>query len=84
MARLGGDEFAILITSMTSEEALQQLTTRIEMSVTQKIAISAGVNITTSVTIGYARSQHGDSVTSILERADMHMYKNKGMTKVSG
>ncbi|MDO6409158.1 diguanylate cyclase domain-containing protein [Pantoea phytobeneficialis] len=84
VARLGGDEFAILITSMTSEEELQQLTTRIETSITQKIAISAGVNITTSVTIGYAWSQHGDSVTSILERADMHMYKNKGITKVSG
>ncbi|ERK17236.1 Inner membrane protein YfiN [Pantoea sp. AS-PWVM4] len=84
VARLGGDEFAILITSMTSEEELQQLTSRIETSITQKIAISAGVNITTSVTIGYAWSQHGDSVTSILERADMHMYKNKGITKVSG
>lgn len=84
VARLGGDEFAILITSMTSEEELQQLTARIETSITQKIAISAGVNISTSVTIGYAWSQHGDSVTSILERADMHMYKNKGITKVSG
>jgi diguanylate cyclase (GGDEF)-like protein len=84
VARLGGDEFAMLITSHSTEDALQQLTSEIESTIAQKIAISAGVNISTSVTIGYAWSQHGDSVTSILERADMNMYKNKGITKVSG
>ena len=84
VARLGGDEFAMLITSHTTEDALQQLTSEIESTIAQKIAISAGVNISTSVTIGYAWSQHGDSVTSILERADMNMYKHKGITKVSG
>ncbi|WP_336766605.1 diguanylate cyclase domain-containing protein [Pantoea dispersa] len=82
VARLGGDEFAMLITSRTSEADLQQLTEDIRTAIAQSIVISEGTQITTSVTIGYAWSQHGDSVASILERADMHMYKNKGMSKV--
>ncbi len=72
----------MLITSRTSEADLQQLTEDIRTAIAQSIVISEGTQITTSVTIGYAWSQHGDSVASILERADMHMYKNKGMSKV--
>lgn len=82
VARLGGDEFAMLITSRTSETQLRQLTEDIRSAVAQKIMIAEDTPITTSVTIGYAWSQHGDTVQSILERADMHMYKNKGMSKV--
>jgi len=82
VARLGGDEFAMLICSRTGEEDLQQLTEDIRAAIARPIVIAEGTPITTSVTIGYAWSQHGDSVASILERADMHMYKNKGMSKV--
>ena len=82
VARLGGDEFAMLITSRASEKQLLQLTEEIREAIAQKIMIAEGTPITTSVTIGYAWSQHGDTVQSILERADMHMYKNKGISKV--
>ncbi len=82
VARLGGDEFAMLISSRTGEDDLLQLTEDIRAAIAQPIVIAEGTPITTSVTIGYAWSQHGDSVASILERADMHMYKNKGMSKV--
>jgi diguanylate cyclase (GGDEF)-like protein len=81
VARLGGDEFAMLITSRIDEGQLQQLTHDIHGAIKQKIIIAEGTPITTSVTIGYAWSQHGDTVESILERADMNMYKNKGMSK---
>jgi diguanylate cyclase len=82
VARLGGDEFAMLITSRATEKQLLQLTEEIREAIAQKIMIAEGTPITTSVTIGYAWSQHGDTVQSILERADMHMYKNKGISKV--
>lgn len=81
VARLGGDEFAI-VTSRTSQAQVQQLTEDIHEAIAQKIVISESTHITTSVSIGYAWSQRGDTVASILERADMHMYKNKGMSKV--
>lgn len=81
VARLGGDEFAMLVSSRASEEQLQLLMQNIHQAMMQKIVIAEGTPITTSVTIGYAWSQHGDTVESILERADMNMYKNKRKSK---
>jgi len=77
VARLGGDEFAMLVSSRTSEAQLQQLMQRIDDTIGEHILIAEGMPVTTSVTIGYAWSQPGDTVESILERADMNMYKNK-------
>ncbi|MCX3308558.1 diguanylate cyclase [Pantoea vagans] len=77
VARLGGDEFAMLVSSRTSETQLQQLMQRIDDTIGEHILIAEGMPVTTSVTIGYAWSQPGDTVESILERADMNMYKNK-------
>jgi len=77
VARLGGDEFAMLVSSRTSEAQLQQLMQRIDDSIGEHILIAEGMPVTTSVTIGYAWSQPDDTVESILERADMNMYKNK-------
>ena len=82
VARLGGDEFAMLVSSRASEAQLQLLMQDINQTISEKIVIAEGTPISTSVTIGYAWSQHGDTVESILERADMNMYKNKGMSKV--
>jgi len=81
VARLGGDEFAMLVSSQASEAELQQLMQRIHDVIIEKIIIAEGMPISTSVTIGYAWSQHGDTVESILERADMNMYKNKRTNK---
>ena len=77
VARLGGDEFAMLVSSRTSEAQLQQLMQRIDDTIGERILIAEGMPVTTSVTIGYAWSQPGDTVESILERADMNMYRNK-------
>lgn len=77
VARLGGDEFAMLVSSRTSEAQLQQLMQRIDDTIGEHILIAEGMPVTTSVTIGYAWSQPGDTVETILERADMNMYKNK-------
>lgn len=82
VARLGGDEFAMLITSRATESQLQRLTEEIREAIAHEIMIAEGMPITTSMTIGYAWSQHGDTVESILERADMNMYKNKGTRQV--
>lgn len=81
VARLGGDEFAMLVSSQVSEEQLQQLMQDIHDLIMEKIILAEGTPINTSVTIGYAWSQHGDTVESILERADMNMYKNKRTNK---
>lgn len=81
VARLGGDEFAMLVSSRRREEQLQQLMQNIHDFIMEKIILAEGTPINTSVTIGYAWSQHGDTVESILERADMNMYKNKRTNK---
>ena len=81
VARLGGDEFAMLVSSQVSEEQLQQLMQDIHDLIMEKIILAEGTPINTSVTIGYAWSQNGDTVESILERADMNMYKNKRTNK---
>ena len=81
VARLGGDEFAVLVSSRASEEQLQQLMQSIHNVMLEKIVVADGMPITTSVTIGYAWSQRGDKVESILERADMDMYRNKRTNK---
>ncbi len=81
VARLGGDEFAVLVSSRASEEQLQQLMQSIHNVMLEKIVVADGMPITTSVTIGYAWSQRGDTVESILERADMDMYRNKRTNK---
>lgn len=81
VARLGGDEFAMLVCSRASEEQLQQLMLSIHDLIMEKIIVADGMPIHTSVTIGYAWSQHDDTVESILERADMNMYKNKRTNK---
>jgi len=47
------------------------------LQLTQAITIAGDTQITTSVTVGYAWSQQGDTVAAILERADMNMYRNK-------
>ncbi|MGD9427217.1 diguanylate cyclase domain-containing protein [Pantoea sp. NSTU24] len=77
VARLGGDEFAMLVCSRTGEAELQALMQRIHDVTQQQILIIEGMPITISVTIGYAWSQPGETVESILERADRDMYKNK-------
>jgi len=77
VARLGGDEFAMLVSSRTSEAQLQHFMQRIHNALREHILIADDIPVTTSVTIGYAWSQPGDTVESILERADMNMYKNK-------
>ncbi|MDH2067011.1 diguanylate cyclase [Pantoea sp. GD03673] len=77
VARLGGDEFAMLVSSRTSEAALQQFMQRIHDAIREQILITEGLPITTSVTIGYAWSQQGDTAEAILERADKNMYRNK-------
>ena len=82
VAQLGGDEFVMLITSCATESQLQLLIEEICSAIAQKIMIAEGTPITTSVTIVYARSQHGDTVESILERADMNMYKSKEINEV--
>ena len=82
VARLGGDEFAMLVSSRTRDEQLQQLMQNIHDAISEEISIAEGLPIKTSMTIGYAWSQQGDTVESILERADMNMYKNKRKNKV--
>lgn len=77
VARLGGDEFAMLVSSRVSEEELQRLVQCIHEVITQAITLAGDTQITTSVTVGYAWSQQGDTVAAILERADMNMYRNK-------
>ncbi len=77
VARIGGDEFAMLMTNLTTEQQVISLLKKIDAEISRPIILHNGVNINTSVTIGYTWSHASDTEKDIIERADINMYKNK-------
>ncbi|MDD1795262.1 GGDEF domain-containing protein [Enterovibrio makurazakiensis] len=71
--RLGGDEFAVLLTPATKESA-QLVNDRLKTLLSQDSLLTAH-NISSSV--GCSAYRQGDNITSMFERADRSMYRNK-------
>ncbi|WP_028024326.1 GGDEF domain-containing protein [Enterovibrio calviensis] len=71
--RLGGDEFAVLLTPATKESA-QLVNDRLKTLLAQDSLLTAH-NISSSV--GCSAYRKGDNITSMFERADRSMYRNK-------
>jgi diguanylate cyclase len=81
VARLGGDEFAVvrLVSSDTYDEDLvDRLITKVRST---PILLTCGATITASVSIGSAKWISGESLHSLVLRADQSLYGAKASAK---
>ena len=85
VARIGGDEFAMLIADLTlpqAESRLRLLTTSLASA---KVETVGGPPLLLTLSCGLAERSAGDTVESLMERADRALYeaKNLGKNRVS-
>ncbi|WP_114351110.1 sensor domain-containing diguanylate cyclase [Saliterribacillus persicus] len=83
VARIGGDEFVVVLTTSNDPlELAENVGERIISSINQPITIN-NQKVTVGCSIGGAvwRSEHGDSITEIVRRADEALYKVKRKQK---
>lgn len=77
LARWGGDEFVALLTNIESLEDITAIMERILQSIRRPF-IFDGVTLNTSTSIGVAIfPNHGNSLDSLLKKADEALYKTK-------
>ena len=79
VAQWGGEEFLVMVESVTRDESAS-----IAESLRQMIEAGTGEILKTTISIGVAHSETGQSVDQILKRADEGLYaaKNSGRNKV--
>lgn len=75
IGRLGGDEFVCLITNI-SEEHINRVVHRIQTSLSEPVAFSEE-SITITPSIGIAIPDEGDSIETLVKKADQAMYEAK-------
>ena len=76
VCRLGGDEFTIVLEQASSEEAMCELCQRIVEALTQTQMLG-GFGVVATPSIGLAMALPGESMQSLLKRADLAMYSAK-------
>jgi diguanylate cyclase (GGDEF)-like protein/PAS domain S-box-containing protein len=76
VARLGGDEFAVLVNRVASEADLVVIAERITNSMHAPLVLRTG-DVFSSVSIGIAIGNTGQSVDELLRNADVAMYVSK-------
>ncbi|RZU33949.1 putative bifunctional diguanylate cyclase/phosphodiesterase [Blastococcus saxobsidens] len=75
--RLGGDEFAVLLRHVTDPETATQRAREVASRLERPFAVD-GVTLEVGVSIGVAlRPWHGDDIGTLLQRADVAMYRAK-------
>ncbi len=77
VGRLGGEEFLVLLPMLEGDGA-QAAAERLRRQVEQARAVFEGREIPLSVSIGVGCRRQGDSVDSLLARADAALYAAKG------
>ena len=76
VSRLGGDEFAVLLPGASRERALQ-VAERVQETLEDRFNVT-GATIDVEASIGIALfPEHADDVSTLLQRADLAMYKAK-------
>ena len=77
VARLGGDEFGVLACDLAHPENAEEVARRLVATLTQPFHID-GVRLDVQASVGIALApQHGDDVTTLMQRADVALYTAK-------
>tara|TARA_R110000868_G_scaffold124172_3_gene328429 strand:- start:7168 stop:8271 length:1104 start_codon:yes stop_codon:yes gene_type:complete len=79
VARYGGEEFGIVMPGATPEEALQ-IAEKIRRTVESKKLLRKSTNEdlgNITISLGVATFQNNESMESLIERADTHLYRSK-------
>ncbi len=76
VARIGGDEFGLILDHLNEDDAKAKAKALIDYVSTQHIELGAAT-IEIRVTVGLAMVCAGESVASLIERADAAMYANR-------
>jgi two-component system cell cycle response regulator len=76
VSRLGGDEFLVVMPDV-SDAAVWALVDRIRARNPFTIPVSSALSLQVRLSLGPARARPGDTVSSLIERADQAMYADK-------
>ena len=83
IARHGGDEFVVLLEELEAPEEVEQITTRMQEALLAPLTIH-GRNIQMTISVGVAfYPRDGDSVSTLIRRADLAMYRAKDLGRNS-
>lgn len=78
VARLGGDEFVVLLRDITSREDISQVSETVLLAVRKPIVWGTSRQLCVDASIGGAMAPlDGDTVDSLLNAADLDMYREK-------
>ena len=78
VARLGGDEFVVVLDTLDTKEGVMAAAQDLIKTVQAPITLSSGVAVSVGASIGISRfPEDGDTVTLLLERADLALYDAK-------
>jgi diguanylate cyclase (GGDEF)-like protein len=85
-ARIGGDEFALLIADLSLPQAESRLRMLAQSLADVKLETANGAPLALTLSCGLAEHSAGDTVESLMERADRALYeaKNLGKNRVVG
>ena len=76
VGRLGGEEFALILPE-TSEEEAAQIAQRLRQGLAAQPYLRGGAIIRVSASFGVTRQRPGDSIETLLDRADKALYQAK-------
>ena len=76
VARIGGDEFGLILDHLNEADAAAKAKALSDYVSAQQVKVGAAT-IAIRVTIGLAMVRPGESVASLIERADAAMYANR-------
>ena len=76
VARVGGDEFLLLLSNVTTTEAVAQVATRLIQGLSQPYGVD-GREVIISCSVGIAMYPDGCSHSKLIARADAAMYQSK-------
>lgn len=81
VARIGGDEFAMLISDLTLPQAENRLRMLSSSLASAKVETASGAPLVLTLSCGLAELSAGDTVESLMERADRALYEAKSSGK---
>lgn len=77
VARLGGDEFALVVPGIIGPEEALGIVRDLSIAISQPLDVD-GIALATTVSAGISLApDHGDNVATLLQRADIAMYRAK-------